>query len=80
MGASNARICFDNVFNREVTGDRQQYFNSAEKLSLCIEQIESDQDLHSVMKADAFLRAREHYNWEKIIDEYEALFRRIVGQ
>ena len=80
MGASNACICFDNVFNREVTGDRQQYFNSAEKLSLCIEQIEGNAELHQAMKSEAFLRAREHYNWEKIIDEYEAVFRRIVGQ
>ncbi len=73
-----ACICHDNVFNREVTSNKQIYFNSAEYLLNLIIELESSNELTTTLSISAFERVTENYSWSKIAGQYEELFSNLI--
>ena len=75
MAAPNAILYLDTPTNHETTGGcgisfRPEQRELAEKLSQLIASPEQVDGLRE--RAQRF--ARENYNWEKIVDQYEQLF------
>lgn len=78
LGSSNICICHDNIFNREVTDNKQLYFKNAIELKNRIEDLEafSEESLLK-LKKDAKLRIENYYTWQNIADKYSKLFAKI---
>lgn len=67
-------IAHDNVFNREVARDVAEYFKTPEELALCIQRmINMDPKDREFRVQQARSIISDHYTWEKIADQYEAL-------
>jgi glycosyltransferase involved in cell wall biosynthesis len=67
--------------NREVAGDAALYFDARAPRTLTevLERLEADPGLVASLRARAGDRARTTYAWDRITDQYEALFRRLRG-
>jgi glycosyltransferase involved in cell wall biosynthesis len=78
MGSRNICICHDNVFNREVTGNRQLYFSNPEDLAKMIEKVDhTPSDEKETFKSEALSRVKSHYTWDQILNKYIRLFNEI---
>jgi glycosyltransferase involved in cell wall biosynthesis len=76
-------LALDTPFAREVLSgeDHGVYFQKDERGFLAqLERLENEANLVSRMRETARPRAEEHYSWDKIIDEYEALFDNLVSR
>jgi glycosyltransferase involved in cell wall biosynthesis len=75
MGSGNICICHNNVFNREVTGEKQLYFSNPDDLAEMIEKVEhASSDELNAYKNDALRRIESHYTWDQILNKYIRLF------
>jgi glycosyltransferase involved in cell wall biosynthesis len=78
MAAGAFIISHDNEFNRGVLGEHALYFKNAVELKSILMKLDKE-----LLHKDEFLAANrekisQKYRWERIIDEYEDLFRRII--
>lgn len=76
MGAGNAIIAHDNVFNREVAGAAAVYFAGTADLPAVVQDLERDPAARARMRDVALERVRTRYDWELIADAYAALLDR----
>jgi glycosyltransferase involved in cell wall biosynthesis len=70
-------ICHDNVFNREVTGDSQLYFDTWDDLSIILNLLEHKAADIDELKMRAAHRS-QNYTWGKIFNSYIELFNRLL--
>lgn len=75
MGCRNLVIAHDNCFNREVLRENGLYFQNVEQIAEHILSAEKNGLSVEVLKNGALQRAKETYNWPRIIDAYEQLIR-----
>jgi glycosyltransferase involved in cell wall biosynthesis len=73
LGAGNAIIAHDNVFNRWVAGKAGLYFASEDQISDQMEQLAGSEELRGELRAAAVARWQEEFTWEMILSKYEAL-------
>lgn len=80
MGSRNLILCHDNVYNREVTGNTQLYFNDVEECRINIDKInlfsENDKERFGEI---ALERICNYYNWDNILEKYLKMFSEIKG-
>lgn len=82
MAANGAVLANDTPENREVGGDAVRYFrfHPEETLSRAIRECIDVPAGTAVYRSKARARARAEYGWERVVDAYETLFRRLTGQ
>jgi glycosyltransferase involved in cell wall biosynthesis len=80
MGAATAVIGFDVPFNREVLDDDGWFFADADDVAAHVVAAENDRALTATRARNAQERARTHFRWEDVADEYEALARRLADR
>lgn len=80
MGAGTAVIGFDVPFNREVLGDLGWFFADASDVAKHVVSAEADTEARTTLGTAVRDRAREHFRWDSVADEYEALARRIADR
>jgi glycosyltransferase involved in cell wall biosynthesis len=78
MASNCLCICHDNVFNREVAGENQNYFRNHEELIAKLNNLENNPDSGIRFAELTFQRVRNYYSWEKIASQYEALFHSLL--
>ena len=81
MGAGAPVLAFDCEFNREVTADRALFWSNAEQLAEDFDDIadgERDSEL-SEMSREGRIRIQEHYQWDSVTNQYEALLAKLQG-
>lgn len=71
LGAGNAVIAHDNVFNRWTAGEGQFFFDGIEKLSLLFDQLETDDAALVRARGAAVQRFERDFRWEKVLGAYE---------
>ncbi len=69
-----ACICDDNVFNREVTADKQLYFKTKADLFLRILELENNEKTRNKLSISAYERVDSEYSWPVIVKKYEKIF------
>jgi glycosyltransferase involved in cell wall biosynthesis len=77
MAAGNCVLVYDTPENREVVADCGLYFCEAKSLSEQIRLTLENLPLVESMRSKARDRARTHYSWSSITDQYEALLRQL---
>ena len=78
LGSSNISLCHDNIFNREVTDNKQLYFNCENELAKkvnCLEKMESTE--LNALKDAALNRIENYYTWQNIAYKYTNLFNKL---
>jgi glycosyltransferase involved in cell wall biosynthesis len=78
MGAGAAVSAYDVVFNREVLADRGWFFDDPKSVARSIEDAEADPERCDGCAAAAKARVAEHYRWDDVTSDYEALARRLA--
>lgn len=73
MACGNFVIAHDNVFNREVTGNRAWYFSDSEDVQQLIEKLETEGPPQDAIEAFRNLM-KNKYNWDVIAENYARLF------
>ncbi len=73
MGAGAVIAAHENPFNQAVLESEALYFDSAESVSQTIKSF-GDRTQYATMISNNRKQIAEQYNWEKIIDQYEATF------
>lgn len=75
MGFGNCVLVNDVAENREVAGDAAMYFRAAEPQSLtdAMNAVVADPGRAEHLRGQAAARARAHFSWDAITDQYEAL-------
>ena len=79
MGAGAAVLAFDVEFNREVTDDQALFWSDVPQLTALLDGIASGaQDEHlQQLRRSSQQRVADAYQWEDIVDRYEALVDRL---
>lgn len=78
MAAGAFIAAHDNVFNRHVLQNNALFFNTASQVSSLIENLSSLENSRDVYANENIRQIKEKYNWDKITEEYLALFRQFV--
>lgn len=79
MAAGNTLLYLDTKENREAVGDGGVAFHShVEELACAMQRLLDSPQLRGELSRKASARAVELYSWERIVDQYEALFRQLV--
>lgn len=78
MGASNAVIAHDNVYNRWVAQEGALYFSDAAGFSDCVDQITTSPATLERLRAGAKRRFYEEFTWEHVAGQYEQLLLRYL--
>lgn len=73
LGAGNAIIAHDNVFNRWVAGIGGRYFSSQSECESHINDVLGDDDTVAKMRASSIERFASAFQWGSILDRYEVL-------
>lgn len=75
LGSSNIAICHDNIFNREVTDNKQIYFKDEDELASGIYLLEKStvKELNNY-EIEAIKRIKNYYTWDNIAKKYAKLF------
>jgi len=79
LGAGNAVIAHDNVFNRYVAGDEALYFSDIDACRKAFARAEQDGDWRARSRNASRARHAECYTWEHIFGQYEQLFGLYAG-
>lgn len=81
MGYGNCLVVNDTPENREVAGPVARYFRAAEPASLAavLEEIRRRPKEAREGGQRAAVRAARRYDWERVTDDYEVLFRGMAG-
>jgi glycosyltransferase involved in cell wall biosynthesis len=73
LGAGNAVIAHDNVFNRWVAGDGAAYFADADSFSRCLEDVMGSASRLAEMRRMSVHRFQSAFSWPGILGQYESL-------
>ena len=73
IGAGNAILAHDNMFNRWVAKDGAVYFSDEKDIDCAFDRIFNDVELVQALKAATYENFLANFRWEKILSEYEAL-------
>jgi glycosyltransferase involved in cell wall biosynthesis len=76
LGAGNAIIAHDNVFNRWVAGAGGRYFASQSQCEDHIADVLGDDDTVAMMRASSVERFANAFRWDGILNQYEMLLER----
>jgi glycosyltransferase involved in cell wall biosynthesis len=81
MGFGNCIVANDTPEHREVVGDAALIYrrNDVGDLRAKLERVLADATLRADYGRRAQTRARERYSWDRVAEQYEALFRRLTG-
>lgn len=78
MSTTDVSLLFDCIFNREVGAEVAYYFKDDDSLAGLIDKCDNISD---VVKCELGIKAKERmksqYSWERIVNQYERLFREI---
>jgi len=82
MAAGNLVLAFATPENIEVTGGTALIFRSRDELAMTLDQIvrEPDGTQYTTLRAAALERARSTYSWDRVTDQYEALFSSLIDR
>ncbi|NRR31621.1 DUF1972 domain-containing protein [Oxalobacteraceae bacterium] len=80
LGASNAVIAHDNVYNRWVAQDAGLYFTDAAGFSAAVDQICDSPAVLAGLRAASKRRFYEEFTWEHVAGQYEQLMLRYLPQ
>jgi glycosyltransferase involved in cell wall biosynthesis len=81
MGYGNCILALDTVFNREVLADGGIFFpRDRTVLARQIQEIERDPAMVAELRRMGPERIRANYTWEKIANQYDALFREVAAR
>lgn len=80
MAAKCVCICHDNVYNREVAGEKQNYFEDAAVLLGMMNSLDENVDHGESLAELTYQRILSHYTWEKIAGQYESLFEKLISE
>ncbi|MFQ5694466.1 MAG: glycosyltransferase [Terriglobia bacterium] len=81
MACGHCILFLNTAENAEVVGDAGlPYGRSVPELAAQLRQALADAARRAELGRRARARAREHYSWDKITDQYEALFHRLRGR
>ncbi len=73
LGAGNAVIAHDNVFNRWTAGQGQRFFSSVQSCSQHIRQFSHDDLAVQAARKAARQRHAADFSWESVLAQYQAL-------
>ncbi|WP_121456976.1 DUF1972 domain-containing protein [Azonexus fungiphilus] len=73
LGAANAIIAHDNLFNRWVAGNSALYFKDSDSFSCVLSEFLSSPDLREKMSTGSRLRFKEDFTWDSVLSKYEDL-------
>lgn len=79
MALGGAVVANDVPEHREVLGDAGLYYDGPEAFVAATRRVLDDRELAATLRARARARIAERYRWDAVTDQYEALFRRLVG-
>jgi len=80
MGFGNCVLVLDTPENREVAGDVGLYYRTAEELRDRLQEVLAHPERVAFLRERAMARVRARYDWERIVDQYEALFFEVLGR
>jgi glycosyltransferase involved in cell wall biosynthesis len=80
LGYGSCVIARDTVFNREVLGDRALFFTDADSAMRAIDTVERDPARAERLRRLGPPRIEERYTWDRIVDDYERVFRTAVNE
>ena len=80
MGFGNCVLVLDTPENREVAGDVGLYYRTAEELRELLQEVLAHPERVARLRGRAMERVRARYDWERITDQYEALFFELLGR
>ena len=82
MGYGNCVLVNDEPANRETAGDAAIYFDIQDRTSLtaALEQAAGDPVRTRLLGERAATRAASEYDWDRVTDQYEELFRRLCDR
>lgn len=80
LGAGNAVLAHDNVFNRWVAGDAGLYFKAESDFDVGLTSLLGDQARLAAMRLAARERFSGAFTWEGILAKYETLLERFVSR
>jgi glycosyltransferase involved in cell wall biosynthesis len=78
MGFGNAVLVLDTPENREVAAEAGIYYDGRGDLKTQLQQAIDSPELLTSFRLRSVARVQEAYSWEKITDQYEALFGEII--
>lgn len=76
LGAGNAVLAHDNLFNRWVVADGAHYFRNEEECAAALDTLLDNEVEISRMKQASKARFSQEFTWEKVLKEYEDLLLR----
>jgi glycosyltransferase involved in cell wall biosynthesis len=81
MGLGNIVVANETPENAEVLGAAGVYYgkNNSREMSQRLQDIDDFPDKYDSFKAMALERARSLYSWDRVVSQYEELFRRVFG-
>ena len=82
MAFGNCVVVRDTPANLEVVGDAGETFHNADPvatLAARIQALDADNALVQTRRDQALARVTAHYSWDRVTDQYEALFRQLAG-
>ena len=76
LASTNLNLLFDVSFNKEVANDSALYWNKeTDNLSTLLNNVDNmDKQKIQEYGNKAKNRIKEHYSWEKIVNQYEKIF------
>lgn len=80
MGFGNCVLCLSTTENDEVAGDAAIFFKNADDLAVELQKIGNDSSSVENYRQKARERARTHYSWDAVTDEYEKLFESLANR
>ena len=80
LGAGNALLCHDNVYNRWVAGNAAVYFKDIEQASECLDLLLSDSDIINNLSHNAKHRFLEAFTWEDVLKQYDDFLQNEIAQ
>src|SRR2546426_3419828 len=79
MGFGNCVLTLDAPENIEAVGDAGILYDDEKDLAYKLQRVLRDGSLVHSYRNRAQARAREHYTWDRVVDQYEQLFAEMAG-
>jgi glycosyltransferase involved in cell wall biosynthesis len=79
LGAGNAVIAHDNVFNRWVAGSAALYFSDTRSCASAIDMLLASDDLRNELRAAARLRWQADFTWPAVLETYQSVLSKSCG-
>jgi glycosyltransferase involved in cell wall biosynthesis len=79
MGYGACIVARDTVFNREVLGDGALFFSDADSVTRAIDVLDRDAERAACLGRLGPPRIEARYTWDRIVTDYERVFRAAVS-